>query len=194
LCERGRVQRQLGRLRESLADLTTAIRLRPRQIPFYLERAQTYAALKKYPSALADFQKPRELEPYNPMWLDRLAWVLTNRPAGLRDPGRALPLAKEAVRREPSMLYHHTLGTVYYRLGGFRRARACFERNLRINAASGGYNLFFLAMCHYRQGEIDRARACPRQGIAWRKAPAQVRAIRPTELDAVQAEAEALVR
>jgi tetratricopeptide (TPR) repeat protein len=126
------------------------------------------------------------------MWLDRLAWVLANGPAGLRDPGRALPLAKEAVRQESSMLYHHTLGAVYYRLGRFRRARACFERNLHINVASGGYNLFFLAMCHYRQGEIDKGRGCLRQALAWRKGAGEWAALGRVELDAIQEEAEAL--
>ncbi len=193
---RGRAYRELGQLQASLDDLDSAIRVEPGEIDGYLERAQTHLRRKEFGRAVADLRKPIDREPSNPLWLNRLGWLLANGPEPLRDPAGAVALAEKAVALEPSMLHRNTLGVAYYRAGRFPEARRCLEENLKFPASPqiAGYSWFFLAMCHQRQGETDQARDCFQRAANWRKVQPPPTRDWPLELDAIQAEAEDVLR
>ena len=70
------------------------------------------------------------------------------------------------------------------------------ERSLREGRPdTRGFDLFFLAMCHQRLAQVDRARACYDQAVEWvREREGKVSAQWAEELRAFRAEAEELLR
>jgi tetratricopeptide (TPR) repeat protein len=59
-----------------------------------------------------------QMNPENPIALNNLAWLLvTSEDKRLRDPGRAVNLARRAVAIEPSSGFLDTLAEAYYRNG-----------------------------------------------------------------------------
>jgi tetratricopeptide (TPR) repeat protein len=164
----------LGQWDGALADLHAAIRLRPTGPTAYEARASLYRLLGDPARELADLQAVVDFEPDNPTRLSALAWYLVAGPPALRDPARALPLAERLApwdgRYEPMIVLlgaRKARGAVYYRLGRFAEARACFEANLKErHPLYRGTDLFFLAMCHQRLGAAARARQCYDEGVA----------------------------
>jgi tetratricopeptide (TPR) repeat protein len=89
------------------------------------------------------------------------AWKLaTSADPTLRDPGRAVELARHAIKLEPKRgIYWNTLGTALYRAGDLREANEALRRANELEArASLGFNAYFLAMAYRRQGEAGLAR------------------------------------
>src|SRR5438874_3075765 len=96
----------LGRHAEAVADLTALLAFTPRNGDVYQQRARSYDALKDPVRAKADREKALQLAPNNPSSLNIRAWDLLTGPAEMRDPARALELAKRAVDLAPaSQLY-----------------------------------------------------------------------------------------
>jgi serine/threonine protein kinase len=91
---------------------------------------------------------------------DTLAWLLAACPdPRLRDPPRAVALARQAVEREPEKPRHRgTLGLAYYRAGDWRAARAALEKAVAGGAGGEVSPWFVLAMAHWQLGEPDLAR------------------------------------
>jgi serine/threonine protein kinase/WD40 repeat protein len=172
--ERAWHRRVLGQWDGALADLHAAIRLRPTGPTAYEARASLYRLLGDPARELADLQAVVDFEPDNPTRLAAVAWLLVAGPPALRDPARALPLAERLApwdgRYEPMIVLlgaRKARGAVYYRLGRFAEARACFEANLKErHPLYRGTDLFFLAMCHQRLGAAARARQCYDEGVA----------------------------
>jgi tetratricopeptide (TPR) repeat protein len=65
LVDRGRALRQLCRFKEEVADYTQAIRLDPRYVPAYFDRAFTVMYYNKGQDAIPDLTKVIELDPNN---------------------------------------------------------------------------------------------------------------------------------
>jgi tetratricopeptide (TPR) repeat protein len=159
-------------LREAIADYTEAIRLRPRPLALYFERATLYIRLRQYGPCLGDYEKMLELEdPHkSPGLASSLAWRLAVFPREYRDLDRALRLAEQALRQVPTNAdFRHTLGTVYYRLGRLDEARTCLEQSLRQTQEDAGWNLLFLALVHHGQGKPVQAKQCFEQALAWER-------------------------
>jgi serine/threonine-protein kinase len=123
--------------------------------------------------------------------LHNLAWLYLRAPEGLRDSGKALTLAREAMELVPDNVTYWTLcGAAYYRQGDWARAREMFQRvaqvapeqaeplrgwvsdamSLRAAAERAGHkaavlNWFFLAMTHQRRGESGKAENCHRRAL-----------------------------
>jgi serine/threonine protein kinase/WD40 repeat protein len=122
-----------------------------------------------------------------------LAWVYATGPEPFRDAKAALPLAENAVRREPkNALYRNTLGVAFYRLGRFREAADVLRANLE-NQEDGALacDLYFLAMSQQRLGEPARARDSYELAVRWARAQTNLSVTDIEELATFRAEAEA---
>ena len=90
--------------------------------------------------------------------------------AKLRDPGRAVQLAKRAVELAPNeSAYWNTLGAAQYRAGELEQARVeALKKSMELR--TGGYtsnDWFFLAMAHWQLGDKDEARKWYDQAVEW---------------------------
>jgi serine/threonine protein kinase/WD40 repeat protein/tetratricopeptide (TPR) repeat protein len=192
-------RRVLGEWDKALADLSAAIRLRPTDAAAYEERARLYRRLGDHGRELADLQALVDLDPNNPKRCGELAWALVAGPPALRDPARALPLAERITAwghrsegRGALLDAYRACGVVYFRVGRFAEARACFEANLQVrHPLYRGTDLFFLAMCHQRLNDAARARQYFDQGAAALDEEKKKRKGETPEEDALQEEARA---
>jgi serine/threonine protein kinase/tetratricopeptide (TPR) repeat protein len=92
---------------------------------------------------------------YNLAWL----WV-TAADAELRNPGRAVELAKELVQLQPeNASYLSVLGIASYRVSDWQGAITALEKSQAIEPVQNiAKNGFFLAMAHFQQGDKQKAR------------------------------------
>ena len=79
----------------------------------------------------------------------------------LRDPAKALPLVEAALRSVPhASAYHNTLGVVLRASSGYPDAIPELEKSLAAApCAESPFDLYFLAICHFKLGDPDRAEA-----------------------------------
>jgi WD40 repeat protein/tetratricopeptide (TPR) repeat protein len=194
---RGQAYQKLGRHAEAVADFTAALARYPRSAELQKLRAASYAALGKKAEASADRDqgKTRNAASQRAQALNNQAWRLVTGPDP-RDPDKAFPLITEARRLRPNdPVFLNTLGVVQYRLGRYAEAAATLEKSLAAsNGTQDAFDLFFLAMCYQHLGDADRARACYDRAVQWRRDQKDLRAEWAAELQAFQAEAEALLR
>ncbi len=97
------------------------------------------------------------------------AWILaTNPDLKLRDPRRAVELAKKVVEREPRIAaFWNTLGVAYYRAGDWKAAITALAKSMDLLDGGSSADWFFLAMSHWRLGEKDLARKWFKAGDLW---------------------------
>jgi tetratricopeptide (TPR) repeat protein len=98
-----------------------------------------------------------------------LAWLLANCPdRTLRDPGKALELAKRAVALAPTKGdYQNTLGTAYYRVGDWKNAVGALTKSVQLRKGGDGSDWFVLAMSHWHLGDMGQGRACYDRAVQW---------------------------
>jgi Tfp pilus assembly protein PilF len=122
--------------------------------------------------------------------------MLVAGPESNRDPTRALRLARRAIELAPdSDMYLNTLGLTLYRTDHYSEAISVLERSLaNHNNLSTPYDLFFLTLCHAKQGDAGRARACFDRAVTWLKTNSKQIGQADQELKDFRAEAEALLR
>jgi serine/threonine protein kinase/tetratricopeptide (TPR) repeat protein len=105
---------------------------------------------------------------------------------GLRNPPRAIELAKQALESEPGASWLWvTLGAARYQLGEWKAAVAALETGLRQKNPDICRGNFYLAMTCARQGDGDRARRSYEQAVRWMDAN------QPRNPDLVRLRAEA---
>jgi tetratricopeptide (TPR) repeat protein len=87
---------------------------------------------------------------------------------GVRNPSRAVELAKKALEAEPyaSWLWV-TLGVAYYRQGQWIAAVSALETGLRQNAPDTGRGTFYLAMTCAQTRDGRRARRLFEDAVNW---------------------------
>jgi tetratricopeptide (TPR) repeat protein len=156
--------------------------------------AQAEAA---YRQAVTGYQAALDLDPNRVPTLNNLAWLLATCPdARLRDPTRALELAKRATELAPQYAYlWNTCGVAHYRAGEWDAARAALEKSIARYAGRPerdtleSFSTFFLAMAHARLGNGAEARRWYDRAVRWmeRYQPAD------GELRRFRAEAEELL-
>ena len=89
----------------------------------------------------------------------------------------------------------HTLGVVHYRLGQYKEAVEALERGIKNNKDQAtAFDLFVLTMCHARLGDAGKAEDCFDRAVKWSEAQKNPPADRAEELQALQAEAETLLK
>jgi WD40 repeat protein len=145
--------------------------------------------------ALEQHQRALQANPNDALACNGLAWIYATGPGKLRDPAKALPLARKAVELLPLERSHWTtLGLVHYRLGHYQEAVQTLETGTqRTREQPTGWELFVLALCHHRLGAAARARDCYDQAVAWQKR-AQLTPQQVEELTAFRVEAETLLK
>ncbi|MBO0697725.1 MAG: protein kinase [Zavarzinella sp.] len=170
---------------EAMAYYRTTIALDPEHAPAHFCLANALRARGKPEEALAHFRRAADLLPNDPNPLNSLAWELTtSSEPKLRDPARAVTLAKKAVelslkqgddRDQPGRgrlgTYWNTLGVAQYRAGNPEEATDALQKSLDI--ASGLDRAYvcedwlFLAMANWKLDRTDEARKCYDRGVEW---------------------------
>jgi serine/threonine protein kinase/tetratricopeptide (TPR) repeat protein len=104
--------------------------------------------------------------------MNNLAWfLLTASDVTLRNPPRALELAKKATELQPDTTGPRgTYGTARYRTGDWKGAIEDLEKVIRLRKPDSPLNAhegFFIAMAHWQLGEKDRAREWFTRSVRW---------------------------
>jgi tetratricopeptide (TPR) repeat protein len=130
----------------------------------------------------------RERAPYK----TTLACLFADCPVeALRNPPRAVELAKKALETEPGASWLWvTLGAAHYQLGEWKAAVAALKTGLRQKNPDICRGNFYLAMTCARQGDGDRARRSFEQAVRWMDANQP----RNPDLIRLQAEADAVLK
>jgi len=100
---------------------------------------------------------------------DRLAWLLaTTADEKLRDPKKALALARKAVELEPmNGNWRNTLGLAHYRNGAWQDALVELNQSMQLRNGGTGEDFFFLAMAHWQLNHRDQAHQWYGQAVVW---------------------------
>jgi serine/threonine protein kinase len=101
--------------------------------------------------------------------MNALAWILANCPdRTLRDPGKALALAKQVIDLAPEKGdYWNTLGAAHYRVGNWKGAVEALTTSVKLRKGGDSFDWFFLAMAHWHLGDKDQARRRYGQAVQW---------------------------
>ena len=120
-----------------------------------------------------------------------LGWILATCPmVQLRDPPRAVALARHAVQLSPELPICWTvLGAAQYRLGDPAAAIEALQRATELQDGGDARQWFFLAMADWQKGDREQARVWYDKAILW------IEKYHPANetLDRLRAEAEALL-
>jgi tetratricopeptide (TPR) repeat protein len=182
----------VGKLDEAMAYYQTVITLDPDHAPAHFSLANILRVRGQPAEALVHFRKAVDLLPTDPNPLNGLAWeLLTSADPGLRDPDKAVDMAKKAVDlsakqaddrdapgRDRLGNYWNTLGVAHYRAGNVEEALAALQKSLKI--AEGGEcrakgvddryvceDWLFLAMANGKLGRKGEARKWYDQAAKW---------------------------
>jgi tetratricopeptide (TPR) repeat protein len=120
-----------------------------------------------------------------------LAWILVMNPSpAIRNPRRAVALAKRAVGRVPKKAaYWNTLGVAHFRAGDWNAAKDALHESMRIRNGGDSLDWFFLAMAEWQLGQKDQARDWFDKSVKWMEKHKP----RDSELDRMRTEAAALM-
>jgi serine/threonine protein kinase/Tfp pilus assembly protein PilF len=113
----------------------------------------------RYDEAREAFREALHLDGARAEAYQGLAWLLATWPDPCRrNPGRAVPLALQAVKLAPkSARCLGTLGVVLCRAGNWQAGRAALDKAQALQPDGDGARLFFLAMACWQTGEGDEA-------------------------------------
>jgi tetratricopeptide (TPR) repeat protein len=200
---RGHAHERLGQWEKARDDFTAALQRYPRQANFskfrqahfYDMRGLAHQRLRDHDQAARDWEKSLDLAPNQHAVGNDLAWLYATGPQQLRDAAKALPLAERANKLAPNTYtYLTTLGVVHYRLGQSNQAVQTLTRaaGLRKHGPTA-FDRFVLAMSYHRLGEAVKARDCYDEALAWWKAQPRLTEFQVEQLNALRAEAEALL-
>jgi tetratricopeptide (TPR) repeat protein/tRNA A-37 threonylcarbamoyl transferase component Bud32 len=169
---RGVTFNKLGQPEKAIDDLSTAIRLAPNHPPLayaYLERARAHNRLAHFEKARTDYETFVKRAPTDDEGHNELAWLLATCPdAKVRDPNRAVELAKIAVQLAPTDgVCWKTLGVAHYRAGDAKAAVAALDKSVALNKGSDAVGRLFLAMSHRKLGNPDEGRKVYAQAVQW---------------------------
>lgn len=120
-----------------------------------------------------------------------LAWLLATCPdAKVRDPKRAVELAKKAVELDPLASYWNTLGAAHYRAGSYQEALTALQKSMDLQKGGDAFDWLFVAMAHARLNHSAEARKWFGKAVDWM----EKRQSKNEELLRFRAEADDLLR
>ncbi len=132
----------------------------------HLQRASHAAEKYDLVSARAAIKRIVKLQPKKALTCNNLAWLLATGPLPLRDPATAVELSRRAVL-DPSLsakqrsLYLNTVGVALFRADQINEAIEMLNRSLAEQPPEQQpFDLYFLSMCHARQGDQHEAHRC----------------------------------
>jgi tetratricopeptide (TPR) repeat protein len=168
---RGRAWLRLGVYPRAADDLGVALGLNPdnRDPAAWSEWALACSNCARFGQAAAAYGRAIELDPEDALARNNLAWLLATCPdAKLRDPGRAVELAKRAVELAPKEgNFFNTLGAAQYRAEDGKAAIEALEKSRELRQGGDAFDFFFLAMAHWQRGEKETARKWFDQAVPW---------------------------
>jgi tetratricopeptide (TPR) repeat protein len=172
---RGEGDRLRRKWTEVVIDFTEALKILPAdasagdRAALLQRRAEGYAQLQACDAARGDWEQVMALQPDNAVVCHELARLHVTGPTQLRDPVKAVALARNAVELAPKQTaYRTTLGMAYYRLGRYALGVATLEQGLSAGQGDpAAADLFVLAMCHARLGQPIKARDCYDRAVRW---------------------------
>jgi serine/threonine protein kinase/WD40 repeat protein len=132
----------------------------------HAQEANAHYQAGRWEKACVAYAKAAELTPDDAEAANNYAWLLVTCPnSELRNPRRAIELARNATRREPAKgSYWNTLGVALYRMGEWRACIEAVEKSERLGGTNS-FNSFFLAMANWRLGNREPARERFRQAL-----------------------------
>jgi WD40 repeat protein/Tfp pilus assembly protein PilF len=192
---RARAWLALGRSQDALADFGELIRSHPQSTAFLELRGEVHERLGHHQAAQADRERAAGLLQPSARELNNTAWELATGAGYLRDPERAVSLARKAVATEPDQaIYLNTLGVALYRAGRYVQAIATLQQTIAAKTGQfDAFDLFFLAMARHRLGQTVQARDSFDRAVRWWREQKQLPDNAATELAGFRAEAEAVL-
>jgi serine/threonine protein kinase/tetratricopeptide (TPR) repeat protein len=169
---RGLTYNKQNRPDKALDDYSRAIELAPNDpelVQAYLWRAQAHSRVAHFEQARTDYETFLERSPAHDQAHNALAFLLATCPdVKLRDPHRAVELARKAVRLAPQTgNYWMTLGVAHYRAGNWEAAVAALDESVKLRPGGDVMDRLFLAMAHEKLGNHDEARRVYEQAGRW---------------------------
>ncbi|MFI5461215.1 MAG: tetratricopeptide repeat protein, partial [Isosphaerales bacterium] len=156
-------------LDEGIAEYRKAVDLDPKWAQAHYNLGLALSNKDQWDEVIAEYRKAIELDPKDAILHNGMAWVLATHPnPQLRDPGRAVNLAKEAVElapREGPMW--NTLGVAHFRAGDWKAALAALEKSMELRRGGDSTDWFFLAMAHEKLGDKEKARQWYDRATRW---------------------------
>ncbi len=165
----GVVLHQQGKLDEAVAECRKAIQLDPKFASAHAKLGTVLRSQGKLDEAVAAFQELLRLKPDYAQTLNNWAWELaTSAERKSRNGRQAVALAQLAVKAAPAdgNLWN-TLGAAHYRAGNWKDAVATLEKSMELRKGGDSLDWFFLAMCHAKLGDKDKARAWYDRAVTW---------------------------
>jgi len=112
----------------------------PRNVDLYLTLAMMYQEAGKEKETAETYAKVIAMDPYRAVALNNLAWLLaTTSNKALRDPQRAIELARRAVALERSAGFLDTLAEAYFSAGRMADAKETIEEALAVATENRAY-------------------------------------------------------
>jgi serine/threonine protein kinase len=151
-----RIWLQLGHTHVFLASKLESMGLLPR-------------AADEWRGAARAFSRAVDVAPDDAPACNNLAWWLVTCPEpSVRDPARAVELAKKAVALKPAKgVYWNTLGVAQYRAGDRRATIDSLATSLSLRWGSDDFDMFFLSMAHWQLGEKEEAHRWYGKAVRW---------------------------
>jgi serine/threonine protein kinase len=133
------------------------------------EQAAMLATNGRWKEASGAYGKLLELAPASAVGHNNLAWLLATCPdSKIRDPRRAVELAKKAVELAPiEGNYWNTVGIAQYRAGDWKAAIAALEKTMALRKGGDGFDWFFQAMAHWQIGDKTQSRCWYDKAVPW---------------------------
>jgi tetratricopeptide (TPR) repeat protein len=158
-----------GDFQAAEAGFRAAIRLQPTQAFHHVHRGMALCGLGRFVEADAEYRTALRLQPGDAKVHNEAAWFLAScRDAKVRDPKRAVELARKAVALAPKEgTYWNTLGVAHYRAGDWKPAVAALKKSMKLCKGGDSLDWFFLAMAHWQLGEKDQARQWYDRAVQW---------------------------
>ncbi|MBI2827339.1 MAG: tetratricopeptide repeat protein [Planctomycetia bacterium] len=154
-----------GHVVQAIPHFEEAIRLRPDYTETYNNLALALADQGEYAEAIERLEEALRLKPDDYNAHNNVAWILVTCPESLRDPARAVAMAREAVRLAPGAgACFSTLGVALYRAGDWQGAADALKKSISLRLDEDPTDYLFLAMALSKLGETAEARRAYDQG------------------------------
>ena len=176
---------------DGLKPYNVVLHVDPRRARAHLGIGTILHEKLRFDEAAAQWATAFAVAPVDPWLRNEIAWLLANSPEpALRDPKRAVKLAKAAVRfNEKAGQLRSTLGAALFREGRYEIAVKALEKAVQLQNGPTAWDDFFLAMAHAKLENGAEARKYHERAVGWMAANAP----KDPQLVRFRAESEALL-